>query len=145
MAVRVFSEIDTAGELTHEHQVHAVEDFGLERRRVTKCGMQLDGPQVGVETELLADAQQALLGPDLGRWTPLGTADGAQQHRVGCETGIERLLRKRIAGEVDGSAAERRGIHPEIVAELLRHAFQHAHALGSDFGADSVARDDGNV
>ena len=54
----LLAEVDAAGELAHEHEIDAVEHLGLDRRRVAQRGMQLDGSQVGVDTELAPDAQQ---------------------------------------------------------------------------------------
>ena len=53
-------------------------------------------------------------------------------------------MRQRIAGEIDGDAAERRFVELELMAETLADLLEHAHAFGDDLGTDAIARDDGD-
>ena len=66
---------------------------GLSVRGVAQRVEDLDRPQVRVEPERLADAEQPLLGARLGRVgrVPLRAADGREQHRVG------RVRRRRAS------------------------------------------------
>jgi hypothetical protein len=70
------SEVDAAGELAHEHQVHAVENLRLEHRCVAQRWMQLDRPEVGVDTELAPQAQQTLFGAYRRRRAPFWATNG---------------------------------------------------------------------
>lgn len=80
----MLTKVNAAGKLADEHHVHTPDDLGTKRRRIGQRIVDLDGAKVGIEAELLADAQQALFGAwgrRIGR-IPLGTTDGCQQHGI---------------------------------------------------------------
>ncbi len=136
----LLTEVDAAGELTNEHQVDAVEHFGLDRRRVDERLQDAHRPQVRVNTELLAQLEQAGLGTQLRiRCRPLRAADRAQQNRIRAEACVERGPRQRVVVLVDGDTAEIRFLQLEAMAELVTDRLQRLDAFRDDFGADAVA------
>ena len=64
---RLLAEVDPAGELAHDEQVGALDQLALERARVVQRRDRPDRAQVGEQAEALAQAEQPLLGPGLGR------------------------------------------------------------------------------
>ena len=67
----------------------------------------LDRAQVGKHTQPFAQLQQPLLRAHLGRRViPLGTADRAQQHRIGRLAGRQGFIGQRRAIQVDRAAAD---------------------------------------
>ena len=81
----LLAEVDPAGELAHDEQVGALDPLAPQGRGFIQRRQRLDGAQVGVQPEPLAQPEQALLGPRRVRvgGVPLGPADRRQQHRVG--------------------------------------------------------------
>ena len=61
------AEIDAAGQLAHDHDVEALDDFALERGGVGERGVADRRAQIGVEPEILAQPQQARLPGGLRR------------------------------------------------------------------------------
>ena len=57
----MLAKVNATGELANEHHIHTLDDLGAKRRRTGQRIVDLDGTKVGIEAELLADAQQALL------------------------------------------------------------------------------------
>ena len=78
--------------------------------------------QVGVQAQPLADAEQPLLGPDLGAagrpTSGRPPRPAAPRRRPGR---LERLGRQRGAGRVDGAAADQRLAQRELVPAALGH------------------------
>ncbi len=78
------AEVDVAGQLAHDHDVEAGDHLGLQRRGRGELRIEHRGAQVGEQRERLADAEDALLRPQLPRQRVVArSADGAQQHGVG--------------------------------------------------------------
>ncbi len=117
------AEVETADELSHDHDVDP---------------LAAGGPQVRVDAELLAQAEQALLRPHRLS-LELGEADCREEDRVGRLARAERLVRERRPPSEDRVPAERvlRVGDPEGV--------EHADRLGGDLGADPVAGEDDDV
>ena len=130
------AEIDVAGQLADDHEVEPGDDFGLQRRRRGELRIQQRGAQVREQPERLADAEDALLGPQRARQrVVLRAADGAQQHRVG-------RLRERERG-VGGSGcpprrSRRRRSAPRSVSigrPSRAQRVEHARASRDDLRA----------
>ena len=85
-----------------------VDHLALERARVVERRLRPHRPQVRVQAEPLAQSQQTLLGPRLGRVgrVPLGAADGGEQDRIGRPAGGQRLVGEGDAVGVDRGATE---------------------------------------
>ena len=62
LGARLLAEVDAAGELAHDEQVGALDPLAAQRRGVVERGQRLDGAQVGVQAEPLAQPEQPLLG-----------------------------------------------------------------------------------
>ena len=91
-------------------------------------------PQVRVDVELAAQADEALLGPH-GPAVELGCADRAHEDGVGLPGGRQRLRWEGIAGRMDRGAAEEMLLQLEIERELG----QDAGRCGRDLRPDPVA------
>src|SRR5208282_5299287 len=131
--------IDAAGELADYDEIDAGYHVGFERR----CGEQfLNGahrPQVGEQSERLAQAEQRLLGP-LFRVgiVPLGTAHGAEQNRIGIPGILQNVVGKRSADGIERVAANQSLLELQIDRRLARDRLQDLLGLADDFGSDAV-------
>ena len=54
------TKVQAARQLAHDHEVHAIDDLGLECGGAGERREDLHGAQVGIEAERLADAQKPL-------------------------------------------------------------------------------------
>ena len=120
-------------------------DFRLEGGGVGEFRVQDGRTQVGEEVELLADAQQAAFGALVaGQRIPLGTADGAEEHRVGRPGEGAGGFRERRAGGIHGAAAEQAVLDLEGQT-VPAQGVEHAQGLLHDFGTDAVTRQNKNL
>ena len=71
--------------------------------------------------------------------------DRPEQHRVGAFRGGERVIGQRIAGGVDGGAADQLFLEAEAVAITGRDGAQDVDRRGGDFRSDAVAGQDDDV
>ena len=105
------AEVDVAGELADDHQVEPGDDVRLQRRGGGEFRIEQRRAQVGEQRQLLADPQDALLGPQRARQRVVPRpADGAHQHSVGGARQRERRRRQRMLRGVVAGAADRRGL-----------------------------------
>jgi hypothetical protein len=133
---RLVAEVDAARELAHHQQVGAFDDLSPQRAGVVERRQRAHGPQVRVQAQALAQAEQALLGPwRIGiRGVPLRAADRGQQDRVGALAGGQDGVGQRGAVGVDRGAAER----VLFVAEVA-DGVEDRQGGREDLGADPVA------
>ena len=143
----LLAEIHAAGELADHEEVGAVHQLLLERGFVDERLEGLHGAQVGVQAELLAHGQQALLRTHLGGRIVVifGVADGAEKHRVGIQAGLVGHLREGVAETVDGAGAHVSEMVGHLVSELAADGVNAFDRLADDFGADAVPGQKGNV
>ena len=107
---RRLAEIDAAGQLTHDHQVGARDDLGLDRGGVRQRRIDRDRPQIGEEFHSLAQGQQPTL------WTqarlrccprPDHQPRQAARHRPSCRSpdlrGRSGTPKASIAAPADGN------------------------------------------
>src|SRR3990172_3647205 len=101
------------------------------------------GAQVREQAELLADAQQAPLGPAVhGQAIPLRAAHGAEQHPLPLARPVQDRVRERHAAAIDGGAPDRRLLELETEAEARRDGLEDAARLARHLGPDAVAWQD---
>src|SRR3546814_20936815 len=73
------AEIDAAGQITHDHDVEAADDVGLQRAGLDQRIEAFRRTQAGKQVHFLAQAQQAALGfPVAGPDVTLRATDSAQ-------------------------------------------------------------------
>ena len=96
------------------------------------------GTEIGVDAELLADAEETLLGAH-GPALELGQTDRGEQHGVALPARRERLVRQRRPLGEDRVPAE------GVLGVLDPERIEHADRLGGDLGPDPVAGKDGDV
>ena len=138
------AEVDAAGQLAHDEQVDALDDLAPQRRGIGEPGDDGRGPQVREEAEILADAQQPLLGAHVdGERVPLRPADRAEQHRPAVAADVDDLVAQRRAVGVDRGAADQ--LLDELEREALpgRDRLEHAAGLHDHLGADAVSGQQG--
>ncbi len=132
-------EVDPAGQLAHEDEVHPLDHLALERGGIREGGVDAHGPQVRVGAERGAQPEQSLLGTYAGlRSRPARAADGPEQHRIGLPAGAQGGRWQRVAVAVDGRTAEGQLGELELVPEAGPEGPEHPHALGNDFRPDPV-------
>ncbi len=135
------TKVDAAGQLADEQQIDAFEQIGAQRRVLRQRRIGFDRAQVGEQLKVLADFEQSLLRANCRRRViPLGTADRAQQNRVGLLGGAQRLIGQRRAGLVDGDSADQRVFEAEFVPVLRGDFLQHGNRRRRHLNADAVAR-----
>ena len=138
------AEVNAAGQFAHDHDIEPVDNLALQRRGVGKRRVADRRPQVGVELQLLAQTEQAGLGPMLvGHVIPARAADGAEQHGISrLRLGHVRLTDRRSVSIV-GAAADQPAVDLEARRPLRRvesvQRDDHLLDLGHDFAADPVA------
>src|SRR5258705_5403648 len=101
--------------------------------------------QIGVNAELLAQAEQSLLRPPprVGI-VPARTSYCAEQHRIRRSANIQRLARQRGSARVERAATDQAFAQLEGVSPALSDRAKDAHPLGNHLGTDSVARKNGD-
>ena len=132
------AEVEAAGELAHDEQVHAFHRLALQRRAVGERRVHAGGAQVGVEVHCLANGEQALFRAARAS-VPLRAAHGAKEDGVGGEAGLAGGGGEGLTGGVDARAADGVGGEGEGVAEASGDGLQHLAGGGRDLGADAVA------
>ena len=135
------AKVDAADELAHDDEVDALDEFRLQRRVLDERIGHLDRAQVSIETEVLAQAEDGLLGAQ-GRVdiVPLVAADSTEENAVRRLARLDRILRQRRAELVVGRAA---GIFVGVgkaQAEFRIDFLEHFHGRIRDFFANTVAR-----
>src|SRR5216683_1282383 len=138
----LLAEVQPAGQLAHHHQVHVLQQLGLERRRLHQAGMDADRTQVGVQLQLLAQAEQPLLRTHRRVRVPLRPSDGPEEHRVRAPAQGKRLRGQRRACLVHRHSADERFLQLETMPAARRDRLQHAHALRDHLGPDAVSAQD---
>ena len=98
------------------------------------------GPEVRVDVELAAKAQEPLLGTHLGP-VEARIADSAHEHRVGVAGRGERFGRQRVAGLEDRGAAEQVLLELEVERQLAEDPCR----CGGHLGPDAVSGKDGDL
>ena len=135
------AEIDAAGQLAHDHDVEAFDDLTLERRSVGQRRIAYGGPQIGEETEILAQAQQARLGPHVvGNIGPFRAADRRQHYRVGGLRQRHVRFADRVAMRVIGRAADQAFFEFERGEARFGNNACDLFDFRRHFGTDAVAR-----
>src|SRR5581483_6450546 len=136
------AEIDVARQLAQDQDVETRDDLGPERRGFGQLGIDDRRPQVREQPELLAQAQQRLLGTlrALER-VPARAADRSEQDRVGRFRERERRFGQRVAARFVARPADGRFLEVEPQTELP----QDLQRLGDDLRPDAVAREDGDL
>ena len=134
------AEIDPAGQFAHDDDVEPLDHLALERRGVGERRIADRGPQVGEQAEILAQAQQARLGPHVvGDLVPFGPADRADQHRIRRLGRRSVLVGDRGAMSVVGTAADEVALGLEGGEADVARSAGKSLGLGHHFGADAVA------
>ena len=143
----LLAEIHAAGQLAEHEEVGSVHQFLLKRGLVDQRLEGLHGAQVGIQAELLAHGQQALLRTHLGGRIVVifGVTDGAEEHRVAIQAGFVGHLREGVAKTVDGAGAHVSEMVGHLVSELAADGINAFDRLADDFGADAVPGKKGNV
>ena len=132
------AEINVAGQLADDQQIQPRHDFGFQRRCMHQLRIQHGRAQIGKQAELLADAQDALLGTLRSRQCIVfRPADSAAQHGVGRLGELQRRWRQRIAMRVKPGAAKRRLLELQLES-VCRQPAQYFQRLRDDFRTDAV-------
>ncbi len=103
------AEINAAGEFAHHHDVHAAQQLRLDRRGMEHGRVGHHGPQIGEQSQRLAQLQQALFRTNLGiRVRPFRAAHRPEQYGVRLHRQVQRGGRQGLACRVDGGASQER-------------------------------------
>jgi len=134
------AEIYPAGEFAHDHDVEAFDHLALQARCLRQRRIAHRGTQIGEQAELLAQAQQPGLGPDvIGHAVPLRPADRTEDHGIGGTSHghgrIGNALLARIIGRTTDQALLGRKMRDALRVEPVDQPLHLRH----HFGADAVA------
>ncbi len=134
------AEVDVAGQLAQHHEVHALDHLAAQGGSAEQFREGVNGAEIGVEIERLAQPQQAVAAALLRRQEValIGTCC-AEQDGIGAACGGQRRLGQRIAGRDQPGIADQRFRHVQLRA-IGRHGAQCLDRLGRHLGADAVAR-----
>src|SRR6185437_17177084 len=95
--------------------------------------------KVRIHAQRFSNSKQASLGPLVGRRiVELGQSHRAQQRGIRIESHLPSLVRKWIAGLMDGDAAQQTFLREDLMPERLRHMTQHFRCFADNFYTDSV-------
>ena len=131
------AEIDAAGELAHDDDVEAFDRLALQAGGIRQRRIADGGAEVGEQSEILAQAQQAGFGAHLVRHRiPFRAADRAEDDGVGGQRLGHVALGDRHLVGVIGRAADQAGIGLEFGdpgrIEPIDQPLHLAHHLGAD-------------
>ena len=138
------AEVQPGGELADDQAVDALEQLGLERRRVDQLAVDGDRAQVREQAEAAAEREQRLLRADGGVGVvPLRPADRAEQDRVGVAArlhvlGPARRCRTRRSPAPPTTSSVQSKPNPNRRPGRL----EDRDGPGHDLGPDPVARDE---
>ena len=133
------AEVQPAGQLAHDDDVHALQFLRLQRRGIDQRRMHFHGAQIRKDLQAFAQGQQAALGSIFGFGIiPLGAAHCAEQHRIRLLARLQRFVGQRRTVRIDRAAAHQMRFVLKRVAEFLRDDIQHAHGFSHHFRADAI-------
>ena len=137
----LFSEIHPAGQFPHAEEVRAADQLFLEGAFVRQGFEGLDGPQVGVQAELLAHGEEALFGPHLrGRVIVIfGVADGTEKDGVALQADLVGAFGVGGAGRCDGAGSYGSESIDGLMAETRADGIHGLDGLGDHFRSDPVS------
>ena len=142
----VLAEIDVSGKFAHDFEITPAHTVAAQRGNSLQGRSQLNRPQINVKAKLLPQAQQASLRTLFQRQrVPSGSADRAQQYRVGRTAPGESFFRKRRAATVDRHSTKRELAKFEVVPERGSAITQQLHRCASHFRANTIARQYSNT
>ena len=133
-----FSEVDVARQFSQDQQIQPGHQIGFERAGLGQFRIDQRRTQVGEQVEVLAQAQQPLLGPRGTRQRIVGRAAHCpEQDGLGRFADLQRLVGQRIALGVIRRTTDQGtfGLHLQPVAH--QHV-QYPHGLRGDFGTDAI-------
>ena len=112
-----------------------------------ECGQADAGTEVGEKAEVFAQGKQrAAFWLDVG-WQgfPFRSADRAKEDGVRGLAGGDGFRRQRVAGGVDGRAADEVLAAGDGESEFRLDGVKEAKGFGHDFRADAVSGEDGDA
>ena len=137
------AEIGVAQEFTDDHEIDPPDDLRLERRGVDQILEDDDRPEVGVEAEPRAEAEEAPLRPEaVVERFPFRAAHGAQEYGVARHGHLQDILGQRGAEPVVGRPADQPLLHLEPDAGACGHDVEDLPRLPHDLRPDPVAGED---
>ena len=139
--VAALAEVHPSGKLAHDLDVQIAQPLRPQRRNPAQRLQHLHRPQIHIQAQPLAQAQQSRLRPLAHRKRiPLRPAHRAEKNRVGFAASIQRFVGQRIARLIDRRAANRHLHHVKLVLKFPRAFLQHARRRARHFRPDSIAR-----
>ena len=140
------TEVDPAGEFTHNHQVHPLDHLRFEAAGIDEGRNNLHRPEIGEQLHAGAQPKQAGFWPFLaGKAVEAGAADGGQQHSIGCLAGFQGAVGQRLTGGIDGTAADGLFLKAQRKTMTLAHHLQQLAGDSGDLGADAITGQENNA
>ena len=131
------AKINIAGQFAQNQNIEASHHFRLQGRGIDQFRKHDRGPQIGKQTQMLAQTQHRLLRAFGARQgVVLPAADRAKQNRVGIFGQFQGGLGQRVTERIVSCAANRRFFQRHRQAE----GFEDTHRLNGDFFSDAVSR-----
>ena len=144
------SEIQSAGQLTHDQHIEAIpDDLIAQRARRLELLIQIRRTKICKQVQRLAQLQKSCLRTLFRRKLIPGrslriAADGAHQHGILCLRLRDRLIRKRYSVHIDGRATHQKLGILQGKSIFFSSRIQHAARFLYNLRSDSVARNHSN-
>ena len=137
LAHAFLAKIDVAVELADDQQVDLPGNFRAQRGQVFQPGKQLGRAQIGEQAQLLAQAEDRLLGAQMAfEMVAIEIADRAEQDGVAGAGNVQRGWRERVAML---AVSRRADIAVDQLQPIQAKRLQYTHRFARDFRANSVA------
>ena len=135
------SIIETPCQFADNNHVDPFDQMIFKGGRIQQGSVGADRPQVGIDAQGFADAQQAFFRTLFrGGIIKFRQTDRAHQSGVRFQGQLFRFRWKRRPRLMDRDAAEQAFAMTEFVPEFGSHPFQDAHRLAGHFHSDSIPR-----
>ena len=134
------AKIDATCQLAHDHNVEAFDNLALERGIIRQSRIADRRAQIGEETQILAQTQQARFRAHIVRHAvPFRTADCAKNDRVAFHRELHVAFADGLAMRIIGRTAHEARLALERGDPLLAKPIGHFDHFGHDFRANAVA------
>src|SRR5271156_746980 len=137
----MFAKINITRKFANNFEITIVNALAPQRGNSAQRRTQPDRPQINVQAQRLAQAQQASFRPLVERQAvPLWSADRSEQNCVAPAAARQRLGRQRRAKTLDGGSAKSKFAKFKFMFERFRTVSQYLYRGMRHFRPDSVAR-----
>ena len=138
------TEVDVTGQFAQDHQIEILDQFRFQRRRCGQFLVNQCRAQIGEQTELFANSQQALFRTHSSRQLiVLWATDGTEQNCIGRLCQFQRARRQRITLLIVAGAPDGRLFDLDFQT-ITAQGLEDAQGLLDDFLTNTVTGENCN-